>query len=218
MSKADDASNNNSDGIVEMQKSVLRHWAEQEANLLDWWREAGATKFGVGPDDVEAQAWALLDPIGRRIALAGARAEAAKDPFFDYGRDPYGTAFEYSYYVPTAHDAYLPTVTPAEACAIANHAVAAIDKHWDSVIRSFCRPEAERVIRRADRTVESFVLFQNRGLDETCVRDDLEIVAALIIELIAKLQDAGGSPLIETLESLVRQIIGWPWKSDNAGA
>jgi hypothetical protein len=204
-----------------LKASVFRELSEKRARLLDRWREAGSPRIGGWFDGYEVQAWAILDPVGRRIALAGCRADAACDPQYQHEGDPldpYGAAFEYSCCIPTAYDleggGFLPTVTSAEACVIANQIIAATCKHWDVIERSLCRPEGERTEHQADRTISNFGLFKRRGLDEVWVRDRLEIAIACVIELIVKLEDVGAQgakPLVETLEGLVRQTIGWPW-------
>jgi hypothetical protein len=105
-----------------------------------------------------------------------------------------------------------------EAFAIANQAVAGIRKHRRIIKQSFCRAEAERVVRYARGTIDAFTRFERRKLDEGSVRYSLDIVVAMIIELLVKLEDAsrGAKPLVDELEGLVRTAIGWPWESNCA--
>jgi hypothetical protein len=211
---------NSSEKTMEtLQASLFRELSEKSTRLLDRWREAGSPNIGVEPD-LAVEAWAIMDPAGRRVALAGCRADAAVDPQYQHEGDPldpYGAAFEYSCCIPTSYPWGEPTVTPAEACSIANRIIAATCKHWDAVIEpSFCREEGLRAEDRADTVIEQFATFERNGdpEDETWVRDRLEIAIACVIELIIKLEDVAGpaaQPLVETLESLVRQTIGWPW-------
>jgi hypothetical protein len=152
---------NSSEKTMEaLQASLCRELSEKSTRLLDRWREAGSPNIGVEPDRA-AEAWAIMDPAGRRIALAGCRADAAQQHQYGYGKDPYGAAFELSCCIPTSYPWGEPTVTPAEACAIANQIIAATCKHWDAVIEpSFCREEGLRAEDRADTVIDQFAAFE----------------------------------------------------------
>jgi hypothetical protein len=105
---------------------------------------------------------------------------------------------------------FVPTVTPAEACAIANQIIAATCKHWEVIEQSFCREEGLRAEYEADTAIDQFALFVRGDTDETWVRDRLELAVACVIELIVKLEDVGnedGKPLtVEEPGVLFRQF------------
>jgi hypothetical protein len=93
--RKDDSMTNTTDDderIIFMQAKARGEWGAWIYDLLDWWREAGAPRFGVGDDFAESNAWALIDPAGRRIVLAAFRADIANDPNYDYGSDPQDAA------------------------------------------------------------------------------------------------------------------------------
>jgi hypothetical protein len=106
-------------------------------------------------------------------------------------------------------------VTPAQACGIANRAKLTLHKHWRELLKSFCRFKAERIILFADLTMYDFVLFRAGQRPEFWVRSDFQVLVATIIKLIPDPETVGRpavGPLIETLEGLVREAIGWPWR------